>query len=109
MRGDGPLRRRPVGADDLMAPVSWNRDALAQLRGAVYRGDGAAVVAALHGRDLGDVLQLAGDGLLAARAQGVDRAAALARDCAERLRRRDLAGDAELADALDGRGSALRP
>jgi hypothetical protein len=89
--------------------VSWDRDALEKLRGAVYRGDGAAVVAALHGRDLGGVLQLAGDGLLAARAQGVDRAAALARDCAERLRRRDGAGDAELADGIDGRDSDLRP
>jgi hypothetical protein len=89
--------------------VSWDRDALTQLRGAVYRGDGAAVVAALRGRDLGDVLQLAGDGLLAARAQGIDRATPLARDCAERLRRRDAVGDVELADALDGRDGDLRP
>ena len=88
---------------------SWDRDALGALRGAVYRRDGGAVLAALEGRDLDDVLQLAGDGLLAAVEQGVAGAEALARSCAERLRRRGLDGDAELADALAGAGAELRP
>ena len=86
--------------------VDWDRDALAQLRGAVYRGDGPAVVAALRDRALEEVLQLAGDGLLAA--QGVEEAAALASACVARLRERDLPGDEELADALEGRASDLR-
>ncbi len=87
----------------------WDRDALGELRGAVRRRDGTAVVVALEGGELDDVLQLAGDGLLAATTQDVPGADALARACAERLRRRDLAGDAELADALEGRGGDLRP
>ena len=89
--------------------MPWDRDALAELRGAVYRRDGGAVLAALEGRDLDDVLQLAGDGLLAAVGQRVDGAEAVARSCAERLRRRGLDGDAELADALAGGGADLRP
>lgn len=89
--------------------MTWDRDSLAELRGAVYRRDGAAVLAALEGRELLEVLQLAGDGLLAATAQEIPGADALGRTCAEQLRQRGLAGDAELADALEGRGDDLRP
>jgi hypothetical protein len=84
-------------------PLSgWDRGTLADLRGAVYRRDGPAVVAALEGRLLDDVLQLAGDGLLAARDQGIPGADALAARCAALLRERRLDGDAELADLLEG-------
>ena len=84
----------------------------ADLRGAVYRGDGPAVVALLvdsghwpvHG------LQLAGDGLLTALAASVDGAALLARRCVEELRGRGWEGDDELATALSARlGDAPLP
>ena len=62
----------------------------------------------------GDRLQLAGDGLLIAMAQGVDRASELASRCASELRARAWEGDEDLAEQLDavlGRGPApmLRP
>ena len=82
---------------------SWDREALTELRAAVARRDVAAIRAAVDGRDLDAVLQLAGDGLLA------DPADPLARECAERLRRRGLEGDTELADALESRPSDVRP
>jgi len=82
---------------------SWDREALTELRAAVARRDVAAIRAAVDGRDLDAVLQLAGDGLLA------DPADPLAPECAERLRRRGLDGDTELADALESRPSDVRP
>jgi hypothetical protein len=81
----------------------WDREALTELRGAVARRDIAAIDAAVADRDLDAVLQLVGDALL------VDPASPLARECAGRLRRRGSDGDAELADALEGRPSELRP
>jgi hypothetical protein len=81
----------------------WDREALTELRVAVAHRDVEAIRAAVDGRDLDVVLQLAGEGLLA------DPADPLARECAERLRRRGLDGDAELADALESRPSDLRP
>ncbi len=57
------------------------------------RGDPQLVA---EGRELDDVLQLAGDALVG------EPGSPLAREWAERLRRRDLEGDAELADALSG-------
>lgn len=80
----------------------WDREALTELRAAVARRDVAAIRAAVDGRDVDAVLQLAGEGLLA------NPAHPLARECAERLRRRGLDGDAELADALETRPSDLR-
>ncbi len=89
--------------------MGWDPAAVAELRGAVARRDGAAVLAALEGRRLADVLQLAGDGVVAAREQGVPGADALASRCAAELRARDLPGDVELADTLEGRSDpALR-
>lgn len=82
--------------------MTWDREALRALRAAIAQGDAAALRAALHGRDLDAVLQLAGEGLLAT------PHASLARDCAARLRRRGLSGDAELADALERRPTELR-
>jgi hypothetical protein len=69
----------------------------------VARGDLAALREVCEERDLDEVLQLAGQALLA------DPESALARKCAERLRRRNLDGDAELADALEGQPGDLRP
>jgi Uncharacterised protein family (UPF0158) len=82
--------------------MTWDRESLRALRAAVAQGDPAALGAAVHGRDLDAVLQLAGEGLLAT------PDVALARECAAGLRRRGLAGDAELADALERRPTELR-
>ncbi len=81
------------------------------LRAAVYRRDGSAVVRLLGGVGAyGDVLQLAGDGLIAALMERVDGASELARDLVIALRRRGWDGDDELADQLDALlGSAPAP
>lgn len=84
----------------------WGEAALARLRAAVARGDGAAGLAALEGRPLEPVLQYAGDVLVAAR--GLPGADALAGACADALRCRGRPGDAELADEIEGR-SELSP
>jgi hypothetical protein len=81
--------------------MNWDRDAAARLRGAVYRGDGLAVVDALRGRGLEDVLQMAGDGLLIAVSDGVSEAREPAAWCATLLRERSNSGDEELADQLE--------
>jgi hypothetical protein len=69
----------------------------------VAQGDLAALGRVCAGRELDDVLQLAGDALLA------DPDSAFTRDCARRLRRRGFDGDGELADALEGAACDLRP
>src|SRR5215213_6104107 len=56
----------------------WDKAAVQELRGAVYRGDGQAVLAALRERPLESVLQLAGDGLLVALRQQTGGAEELA-------------------------------
>ncbi|NVI92148.1 hypothetical protein [Actinomadura sp. BRA 177] len=77
--------------------TEWDEEALARLRAAAHTGNGDAEV--LRGRPLEPVLQYAGDVLLAALDQG--RAdVALARECGDALRERDLPGDAELAAEL---------
>ena len=91
----------------------WGTEGVRQLRGAVYRGDGT-IIEMLRGRLTDDVLQMAGDGLLDAVAQGVDGAVELASRCAAALRDRSWVGDDELADQLEaalGRGATplLRP
>jgi Uncharacterised protein family (UPF0158) len=78
----------------------WNRDAVQELRGAAYRGDGHAVVAVLGDRPLDSVLHVAADGLLAALAQRVEGAAELAHAGLEVLRARAGGGDEELAGEL---------
>ncbi|MGP4026640.1 hypothetical protein [Actinomadura sp. 3N407] len=82
--------------------TEWGEDALASLRAAVHRGDGAAGFRMLRERPLEPVLQYAGDVLVAALGERVPGAEALARECAEQLERRDLPGDAELADEIAG-------
>jgi Uncharacterised protein family (UPF0158) len=72
------------------------------LRGAVYRGDGPAVVHSLRGVGAyDDLLQLGGDGLIAAVVQRVDGASELARGLVVAARHRGWDGDDELADQLD--------
>jgi Uncharacterised protein family (UPF0158) len=77
----------------------WDKEAVKELRGAVYRGD--SVVELVRGRLTDDVLQLAGDGLLHAVAQGIPEAHELAAQCAAALRDRLWWGDEELADQLE--------
>ena len=85
------------------------------MRGAVYRGDGPAVVALASDQVLpGDALQLIGDGLLVASILHTSGAADLAVACERALRERDWDGDDGLADqlgALIGTGPTplLRP
>jgi hypothetical protein len=78
----------------------WDRDAVRELRGAVYRGDGQAVVAVLGDRPLDSVLHVAADGLLAALAQEVEGAAELVHAGLDVLRARAGGGDMELAGEL---------
>jgi len=84
------------------------KDRRTELRAAVNRGDGLAVVG-LAERWLGsdDALQLLGDGLLAALAHHVGEAPKLAAECARRLRQRGWDGDDDLADQLDA-GAGVR-
>jgi hypothetical protein len=77
----------------------WDNEAVKELRGAVYRGD--SVVEIVRGRLTDEVLQLAGDGLLHAVAQGIPGARELAAQCAAALRDRLWWGDEELADQLE--------
>ncbi len=80
-----------------MTGREWRID----LRGAVFRGDGAAVVTLLrHGLIPDDALQLIGDGLQTALVQHVDGAREMAADCGRALRERGWSGDDELADQL---------
>jgi hypothetical protein len=81
--------------------MDWDREAVAELRGAVYRGEGEAVVEAVRRRPLQDVLQMAGDGLLTALTQRVGKAPELAEKCVRLLRDRLNVGDEELADQLE--------
>jgi hypothetical protein len=78
----------------------WDKAAVQELRGAVYRGDGQAVLAALRERPLESVLQLAGDGLLVALRQQTGGARELAGACLDALRERMAEGDEELAEEL---------
>jgi len=72
-----------------------------QLRGALARGDGAALVQQLGARSWpDDALQLIGDALLVALRREVEEAAGLAGECVSALRVRGWQGDEELADAL---------
>jgi hypothetical protein len=82
-----------------------DREQRIRLRAAVYGGDGTQLVALMREEQLLDdgALQLIGDGLVAALANGVEGAAETAAACAERLRERGWLGDDELADQLEAR------
>lgn len=79
----------------------WTIAKLTHLRSLVYRGDAAGLVAALGQEWPADSLQLIGDGLRAAVADGADGAVDLALTCVEALRERGWDGDRELAETLD--------
>ena len=98
-RGRGVLSEG--GAGSARPRTSWDREAVAELRGAVYRRDGQAVLDTLRGLGLEDVLQMAGDGLLVALAKAVLEAREPAASCAALLRKRSNSGDEELADQLE--------
>jgi Uncharacterised protein family (UPF0158) len=73
-----------------------------QLRGAVARGDGSAVVQLLIGKPWpDDALQLIGDGLHIALGQQIQEASGLAGECVAALRARNWEGDEELASSLE--------
>ncbi|MGH2863488.1 MAG: UPF0158 family protein [Solirubrobacteraceae bacterium] len=79
-----------------------SKEQRAALRAAVYRGDGPAVVDVLGSVGAyDDLLQLGGDGLIAAVMQRVDGASELARRFVVAARQRGWDGDDELADQLD--------
>jgi len=84
----------------ILMTMSERRDVQQELRGAVYRGDGHGVVAALSAGVWDDVLQLAGDGILLALAQQVAGAPGMAEACATALQARGWEGDADLANQL---------
>ena len=76
----------------------------ADLRGAVWRGDGAGVLHLLTARPWPeDALQLIGDGLLVALRQQVNGTDEAANKCSALLRDRGWDGDEELADSLHAR------
>ena len=93
--------RRWIANGGRLALVSGSDDRRAALRSAIFDGDGRRVAVALSKGLRDDLLQLAGDGLLVALAQGVEAAPDLARRCAEQLRWRAWEGDDDLADQLD--------
>lgn len=74
-----------------------------RLRGAVYRGDAAAILAELSQAEAGECLELGGDGLLLALDQEAAGAAATARSWIVALHDRAWEGDAELAEQLAAR------
>ena len=92
-----------------------DRERRRELRAAVFTANGEDLVSPLESRPWpGEAIQLIGDGLIAALAQGVTGAHDLALQCAAELRERDWDGDAALAAALIARLGAgpapmLRP
>lgn len=94
--------------------TAWDAGAAKELHSAVFMGDGARVVEVVRGRLPLGTLQLAGDGLLDAVAQGAPDAIELAARCAGALRERAWTGDEELAEQLlailnQGATPMLRP
>ncbi|WP_370129488.1 hypothetical protein [Streptacidiphilus sp. EB103A] len=80
----------------------WSEERLRRLRGARYADDGPVLVALLSGRQLEEVLQLAGDAVGRAAADQVAGAAELAEEFARALDQRGWEGDQELAEQLRG-------
>jgi len=78
-----------------------DRKELQDLRAAVHRRDGVALIGVLGAQVPADGLQLIGDALAAAAVDGVPGASDLAEECALALRTRGWSGDEELAADLD--------
>ncbi|MBT2674238.1 hypothetical protein J7E95_26190 [Streptomyces sp. ISL-14] len=70
------------------------------MRGAFHARDGAALLAALRRGPVHEVLQLAGDGVAMAAAQGLPGAAEMAASFLGALHERGFRGDEDLADRL---------
>ena len=101
---EGRPPRRPSGRHP-MRDHRWPELApspvdLRELRGATYRADVPALLAAIQGHDVDDVLQLVGTALLIVMAQDRERGSALAVSVANRLSLRDGPGDEVLGDDL---------
>jgi hypothetical protein len=91
-----------------MGPMT-ERDWRRSLRGAVYRGDGVAVVALVRtGGMRDDALQLLGEGLLVAIIGRVEHAAELGADCVNALRAQDRWLWLDCEGARDGARDAYR-
>ncbi|MEU9111203.1 UPF0158 family protein [Streptomyces sp. NPDC048483] len=78
----------------------WNKDGLRAVRGALHAQDWAALLAALRRGPAREVLQLAGDGVAMAAAQGLPGAVETAASFLGALQERGFRGDQELADRL---------
>ncbi|MEU1181343.1 UPF0158 family protein [Streptomyces sp. NPDC005820] len=78
----------------------WDEDGLRALRGALHAQDGVALLAALRRGPVREVLQLAGDGVAGAAAQGLPGAAEMAALFLGVLQERGFRGDEELVDRL---------
>lgn len=78
----------------------WDEDGLRALRGALHAQDGVALLAALRRGPVREVLQLTGDGVAGAAAQGLPGAAEVAALLLGALQERGFRGDEELADRL---------
>jgi hypothetical protein len=89
-------------------------DPVRRLRGAIYTGDAATIVAVLPRLEPAQCLQLAGDGVVIALGQQARGAREQAQDWVEKLRDRGWDGDDELADQIEAQlgsraASMLRP
>jgi Uncharacterised protein family (UPF0158) len=91
-----PRRRVTVGG----VVEGWGEDGLRALRGALHAQDGVALPAALRRGPVREVLQLAGDGVAGAAAQGLPGAAEMAALFLGALQERGFRGDEELGDRL---------
>lgn len=92
----------------------WDEDGLRAVRGALHTQEWAALLAALRRGPSREVLQLAGDGVAGAAAQGLPGAAEMAASFLGALQERGFRGDEELADRLraatgDAATPVLRP
>ncbi len=85
---------------DRTTPVASLRLSLDEIRGAVARREVDAIVAAVAGHDLTDALQQVGTAWLVVLAADPGRAAQMTAAIVAQLRRRDLPGDAILAEDL---------
>ncbi len=100
-----PMPRRPSGPHPIVTG-DWPATGparpvdLAELRGAIRRGDASAVLAAIEGREVDDLLQHVGLGAQLVLAQGLAAGESLAASVSGRLRWREWAGDDVLAEDL---------
>jgi hypothetical protein len=92
-----PMRRRGWPSSESARPID-----LQELRGATYRRDVAAILAAVDGRELDDLLQHVGTAVQVAFSADPDRVDAMATALLGRLDERGWVGDDVLAEDLLG-------